>query len=83
LVDFGLARKNEEDTWQLAKRLDAIINVLLETARVENKPLSMSKKIAILHAAGLRPIEISRILGKSVTYVSVELTRIRKSEKVR
>jgi len=78
-----LVRKREEETWQLAKRLDAIINVLLETARVEEKPLSTSKKITILHTAGLRPIEISRILGKSITYVSVELTRIRKSQKVK
>lgn len=78
-----MVRKREEETWQLAKRLDAIINVLLETARVEEKPLSTSKKIAILHTAGLRPIEISRILGKSITYVSVELTRIRKSQKVK
>ena len=78
-----MVRKREEETWQLAKRLDAIINVLLETARVEEKPLATSKKIAILHTAGLRPIEISRILGKSITYVSVELTRIRKSQKVK
>ena len=71
-------RKTEEETWQLAKRLDAIINVLLETANAPSKPITTTRKIAILHTAGLRPIEISRILDKSLTYVTKELTRIRK-----
>jgi DNA-binding CsgD family transcriptional regulator len=36
------------------------------------------KKIEILHRVGLRPTEISKILGISEIYVNVGLTRIRK-----
>lgn len=61
------------------KRLDAIINILLETSGV-SKPLSMQRRIEILYGAGLRPIEISRILGKSLTNVSVQLNLLRKKK---
>jgi hypothetical protein len=70
--------RNEQEIWQLTKRLDAILNVLLETASTPGKPITATRKIAILYSAGLRPIEISRILGKSLSYVTKELTRIRK-----
>ena len=73
--------RNEDQEWQLVKRLDAIINILLETAELEGKPLSVSKRIELLDAAGLRPVEISRLMGKTMSYVTVELTRIRKSRR--
>jgi DNA-binding CsgD family transcriptional regulator len=70
--------RNEEEIWQITKRLDAILNVLLEIASTPSKPITSTKKIAILYSAGLRPIEISKILGKSLSYVTKELTRMRK-----
>jgi len=72
-------REREQETWQIVKRLNAIINILLETAELEGKPLSISKRIEMLDAAGLRPIEISKILGKTLSYTTTQLTRIRKS----
>jgi hypothetical protein len=72
--------KRENDTWQLSKRLDAIINILLETTRVDGKPLPIAKRIQILHASGLRPVEIARILGKSLTNISVQLNLLKKAE---
>lgn len=70
--------RKEYQEWQLVKRLDAIINILLETAESGGKPLSISKRIELLDSAGLRPIEISKLIGKTLTYVTSELTRIRK-----
>jgi len=69
-----------DDTKQLAKRLDVIINILLETTKgVDGKPLSMAKRIKILHTSGLRPVEIARILGKSLTNISVQLNIMKKA----
>jgi hypothetical protein len=36
--------KRGDDTWQLSKRLDAIINILLETTRVDGKPLPIASQ---------------------------------------
>lgn len=68
---------------KLIDRLDAIISVLLEIAHPQGKEISIVNRIVILYNAGLRPIEISKILGISLTHVSVELARIRKSQRKR
>ncbi len=65
------------DVREAVKRLDAIINILFETGP-GGKPTPMGRRIEILDSAGLRPIEISRILGISITNVSVRLGQIRK-----
>jgi hypothetical protein len=64
---------------QVVKRLDAIINIILETTKLDGKRLSDAKRIELLHTAGLRPIEISRILGKSLSNVGVQLSLMRKA----
>jgi hypothetical protein len=63
------------------KRLDALINVLLETARPDGKELKVIDRIRILWSAGLRPIEIARVLGISVNQVNVNLHELRKRKK--
>lgn len=68
----------KQDTYQVTKRLDAIINILLETTTVNGKPLPVSKQIEILNRSGLRPVEIAKILGKSLTNISVQLGQMRK-----
>jgi len=78
-LDAIIAGIRDLDTWQTVKRLDAIIRILLETAVLKGKPLSISKRIEMLDAVGLRPVEISEILGKTLSYITVELTRIRRS----
>jgi len=67
----------------LVKRLDTIINILLETARPNGKEIRISKRIEILRDAGLRPAEISKILGKSLSHVTKELVLIRKKKRSR
>jgi len=71
-----------QDTQILTKRLDAIINVLLETARPDGKQLSVMDRVRILNDAGLRPIDIARILGITLTHVNVNLHTLRKSKKI-
>lgn len=73
----------KESYEDLAKRLNAIINILFETAHLGGKKTSGTKKIEILSRSGLRPIEISKILGMSLGSVYVQLTRIRKRKKSR
>lgn len=68
---------------EVIKRLDAIINILLETAVVKGKDLSVSTKIHMLHGVGLRPIEIAQILGITLSHVSAELYRKKKATKPR
>ena len=72
-------RNREQETWQIVKRLDAIIKILLETAELKGKPLPISERIEMLYAAGLRPVEISKILGKTTSHITAQLTRIRRS----
>jgi hypothetical protein len=77
--------KDQENTEirEVTRRLDAVLSVLLETVQAEGKKLSLAKRVEILHTAGLRPSEIARILGKTATYVNVELTRIKSKARPR
>lgn len=62
---------------RIIKRLDVLINIMLISAEPDSK-LAVGKKIEILHAAGLRTIEIAEILGISPTHVSVQMYKHRK-----
>jgi hypothetical protein len=65
------------------KRLDALINAFLETARPGNKELTVRDKVRVLSEPGLRPIEIARILGISVNQVNVILSALRKEKRAK
>jgi hypothetical protein len=66
----------------IARRLDAILAVLLDTPTlVEGKKLQMMKRIEILNSAGLRNVEIARIVGLKPTTVAVVLNTLRKRAK--
>jgi len=78
-VLLSVRNSRKEDTYQVEKRLNAIINILLETTRVNGKPLPVAKQIELLHKSGLRPIEIAKILGKSLANISVQLGRTKKA----
>ena len=68
--------------YALMKRLDAIINVLLETAKApDGKELKVIDKVRMLSDAGLRPVEIARIMNVSVNQVGVTLSDLRKKKK--
>jgi len=63
----------------VVRRLDVVINVLLETTPTEGKRTPLSKRIQLLYSYGLRPSEISKILAKDLSTVTKELTRIRRA----
>lgn len=63
---------------EITKRLDAIASILLESMNVEGKKPSMRKRIELLHAAGLKPTEIARIVGRTSMYVNVVLSQRKK-----
>lgn len=69
------ADKGQQD---VVRRLDALINVLFETAGKNGTPAPMVTRIRILHQAGFRPIEISKMLGKKISYITKELSRIQR-----
>jgi len=74
-------RKKQENAVgdeEITKRLDAIIALLAQTG--ERK---VGESMVILHNAGLRPIEISRILGKSLSHVNKELAISRRAAKMK
>lgn len=68
---------NEKELLEITRRLDAILNVLLESMQVEGKKPTMIKRILLLRKAGLRPSEIGRILGKTQPYVNAVLAHYR------
>lgn len=80
MVD-SMSNIRNEDQEEVVKRLDAILSVLLETNRPGGKEIPMARRVKILYEAGLRPVEISRILGWGLSSITSEIARIRKSKK--
>jgi hypothetical protein len=75
-----MTKENEEiNVEEVTKRLDVIIYLLLE----QKRQAGVSKKQIIneLSTLGLKDWEIARILGKTRSYVSSELTQIKKPNK--
>lgn len=67
--------RDKDDVLEITRRLDAILNVLLESMPVEGKKPTIRKRIRLLREAGLRPSEIGRILGKTQQYVNSVLAQ--------
>jgi hypothetical protein len=74
----SVVNATDKDHQDIVKRLDALINVIFETGGKNGTAVQMVTRIRILHQAGMRPVEISKILGKKVAYINKELSRMRK-----
>jgi hypothetical protein len=59
--------------------LKVVIALLL--LREEEKPATLKDKVAFLDDLGVRPVDISKILGRTTGYVSKELAGIRKKKR--
>jgi len=68
--------QTDESTNRLLK---VIVALLLR--RSEGETATLREQITVLDSLGLKPAEIADILGRSNTYVSKELTGIRKRSK--
>ncbi len=64
------------------KRLEVIINILLQQSGPETGARTVREQVQLLHAAGLKPKEIAEILGKSSVYVNKEISGLRKTGKL-
>lgn len=69
----------EVDQESTARLLKVIIGLLIRR-KVDDSP-SLRQQIETLDNLGLRPVEIAEVIGRSATYVSKELSGIRKSRK--
>jgi DNA-directed RNA polymerase specialized sigma24 family protein len=67
----------------IIKRLDTIIEVLLESMPADEKKMSVLRRVELLDDLGYRPVEIARILGKTTVFVGVMLNRLKKQSKKR
>lgn len=68
------------DALHLTNRLLKIVVALLLRGP-SDEPLTLRQKVAILAELGLKPAEIADVLGRTNTYVSKELSGIRKTQK--
>jgi len=64
----------------IKKRLDVLIALILKKELVENRSLTMTELINFLSSFGLKYNEIANICGKSPSYISSELTRLKKKD---
>ena len=64
------------------KRLEVIINLLLQQSVSEAGVRTVRDQVQLLHVAGLKPKEIAEILGKTSVYVNKEISGLRKTGKV-
>lgn len=71
------------DLNQVTRRLDIIINLLLEMMPEEGRKVTMRAKIQRLSDIGLSPTEIGDIVGWSPKSVSGELSKMKKTKKGR
>ncbi len=73
---------NEDLTQQeIVKRLDIIINLLLNHAGNPENQVSTSNRIKYLKSMGLAEIEIGKVVGKATNYVHAVLSREKKGRK--
>ena len=64
------------------KRLEVIINLLLQQSVSEAGVRTIREQVQLLHTVGLKPKEIAEILGKTSVYVNKEISGLRKTGKV-
>ncbi|MFI5087675.1 MAG: hypothetical protein ACHP7I_04715 [Terriglobales bacterium] len=69
-----------DDTTASTNKLLRVIAALLLRQKPEHT-LSLRQQIEILSDLGMKPAEIAEILGRTNTYVSKELSGIRKAQK--
>jgi hypothetical protein len=81
---YFLANEKTTDkaSQEIIRRLDVLIGVLLETGGKNGTPVPMGTRIRILSQMGMRPTQISKILGRKLSYVTKELFRLRKAKAI-
>lgn len=65
----------------LGNKLNVIIALLLRLLPKDKESMSLKDQIKILDMLSVRPIDISKLLGRSAGYVGKELVNIRRENK--
>lgn len=65
----------------IKKRLEVIINLLLQARPHDSVELSLREQIKLLNNFGLKSKEISEIIQRSNIYINKEIFGLRKNEK--
>lgn len=65
---------------ELSKKMDIIIGLLLALIPKDMKSISFRKQVQLLDSLKIRPVDISKITGRTQGYVNKELASIRKSK---
>ncbi len=69
---------NSDDTKELTKRMDVIINLMMRDIKFEGKPITDAGRIMMLSDMSLKYTEIAEIFGKTPKYISVVLAKQKK-----
>ncbi len=73
--------KNSDEI--LSKKIDLLIALLLRSQSTDSKPLNLREQVSWLADKGLRPAEISSLLGKKPSYVTKEMSLIKKQKAIK
>lgn len=77
-----MSEKNTEDLLiNIKKRLDVLIALIIRKEIKENKSITMREIISFLSSLNLKYTEIADILGRSPSYISSEITLVKKGDK--
>ena len=65
---------------EISRRLDIVIALLLRGLPRGGDAMSLREQIQLLSDLGVRPRDIAEMLGRTQTYVSKELSGLRKAK---
>ena len=73
-------KETKELLQQLGQKLDVVAALLLRLIPKNMENLTLKEQIKFLNGIGIRPMEISKIVGRSQSHVNKELVAIRKGK---
>jgi len=76
-----MEKELNENIKRLGLKLDILVALLLKLIPKDKEGLSLKEQISLLKKLGVRPIDISKIIGISPGHVNKELASINKNKK--
>ena len=71
-------KETKESIRQLVQRMELVVALMLKL--LPKKELSFKEQVRLLNDLKIRPVDISKMTGRSQGYVNKELTAIRKEK---
>lgn len=73
--------KNSDEVF--LKKLDLLIALILRSQSTDNKVMNLREQVSWLNEKGLRPTEIATLLGKTMSYVTKEMSLVKKQKSIK